>query len=386
MSPSDSSPRPGANRRWRVALDATPLLGLRTGVGEFCAGAMEGLAARPDVELAAFAISWRTRQGIRHQIPAGVRMVERAMPARPIHKLWKVADLPPIEWFTGPIDVVHGTNFVVPPARRAVRVATVHDLTTLRFPEMCDDATLVFPHLLRRAIAKGAWVHTPSDFVAQEVINLLGADGERVRAVHSGIPAARAVATEPIDSLRGRPYVLALGTIEPRKDMVGLLNAFDVVAQDHQDLHLVIAGRDGWSMAPFHLALARARARARVVRLGYVTPGQRRWLLEGATVFAFPSLYEGFGFPPLEAMAAGVPVLATTAGALPEVLGSGAMLCPPGDSGALAEALSRLIDDDQIRSDLIRRGRDQARRYRWEDCGAGLAQLYGDAQSAMMSR
>ena len=362
-------------------MDATPLLGLRTGVGEFCAGALAGLAARADVSLSAFAVSWRTRQNIRPQLPPGVRMVGRPMPARPIHRLWSIADVPPIEWFTGPIDVVHGSNFVVPPARKAARVATVHDLTTVRFPEMCDGPTLAFPGLLRRAIAQGSWIHTPSEFVAQEVIDILGADPDRVRAIHHGIPASTATTGEPVAALLGRPYILALGTIEPRKDMAGLVDAFDAIAPELPDVILVIAGRLGWLSHRFDQALGRARFADRIVRLGYVSTGQRRWLLDNAVVFAFPSLYEGFGFPPLEAMCAGVPVVATTAGALPEVLGNAALLCPPGDSMALASALSRLVTDGALREDMVRQGRTQVARYRWSDTACGLAHLYADAVS-----
>ena len=103
-----------------------------------------------------------------------------AMPARPLHLAWRHLEQPPVEWFVGRADVVHGTNFVVPPTRRAARVVTVHDLTTVRFPEMCDEPTLRFPALIRRAVAQGAWVHTPSQYVADEVVAELGVDKTRV--------------------------------------------------------------------------------------------------------------------------------------------------------------------------------------------------------------
>ncbi|MGH9300953.1 MAG: glycosyltransferase family 4 protein [Acidimicrobiales bacterium] len=378
-------PGPGAlpgvavQPRLRVALDATPLLGLRTGVGEFCLGAMTGLAGRTELDVAAFAISWRRRQALPPQVPPGIRVIDRAMPAKPLHRAWRGINLPPIEWLTGPIDVVHGTNFVVPPSRRAVRVVTVHDLTTVRFPQMCDDATQAFPGLIRRALADGAWVHTPSRFVAEEVVELLGADPHRVRAVSHGIPALALDPPEPVPSLVGRPYILALGTIEPRKDMVGLIQAFDAVAGAHPDLVLVLAGRPGWLLEPFERAREAARWRDRIVSLGYVSPGQRRWLLDSAWLFAFPSLYEGFGFPALEAMASGVPVVATTAGALPETLGSAARLCPPGDPEALAGALEEVIGDEGERTRLVDLGLAHIGRFSWEACGAGLARLYADA-------
>ncbi len=109
------------------------------------------------------------------------------MPARPLHLAWAHLPGPAVEWFVGPVDVVHGTNFVVPPTRRAARVVTVHDLTTVRYPELCDRSTLGFPRMVRRAVSDGAWVHTPSQFVADEVVAEFGVDPGRVRVVYHGV-------------------------------------------------------------------------------------------------------------------------------------------------------------------------------------------------------
>lgn len=370
----------------KVALDATPLLGRPTGVGAFCAGALGGLAARDDVAASAFAVSWRRRHELAALLPAGVRQIGRAMPARPLHAAWRTTGVPPVEWFTGPLDVVHGTNFVVPPARHAARVVTVHDLTVVRFPEMCDPPTLRYPALLRRALAEGAWVHTPSSYVADEVVALLGADPARVRAVHSGVPvaesrAAVASTAPPSVVLPGTTtrYVLSLGTAEPRKDLPGLVAAFDQLASEVPDTALVLAGPEGWGTAALDAALASARHRDRMVRTGWVPDDVAYRLVAGAEVLAYPSVYEGFGFPPLEAMAVGVPVVATAAGALPEVLGDAASLVSAGDPDALAAAMLELLRAPSTRAERIERGRARAAGYSWERCAEGLAQLYHDA-------
>ncbi|MHB1787921.1 MAG: hypothetical protein ACYCVN_00460 [Acidimicrobiales bacterium] len=122
--------------RLSVAVDATPLLGSSTGVGKFCSGALSGLAARQDLAVGAFAVTWRRRHALGARVPPGVTVLDRAMPARPLHAAWRHGDLPPLEWFIGRQDVVHGSNFVVPPTSSAARVVTVHDLTVLRFPEL----------------------------------------------------------------------------------------------------------------------------------------------------------------------------------------------------------------------------------------------------------
>ncbi len=379
-------PATAAPDRLSVGFDATPLLGRPTGVGVFCAGALEGLSRRDDVAVSAFAVSWRRRQGIAGRVPAGVGTGQRPMPARPLHAAWSRFPGPPLEWFVGRLDVVHGSNFVVPPTRQAARVVTVHDLTVSLYPELCDAPTLAYPRLIRRAVAEGAWVHTPSAYVAAEVVAELGVDPARVRAVHHGVPvAARGVADAPATrtALRlpdgcGR-YVLAVGTIEPRKDYPLLVRAFAAVAAAHPDTALVVVGGDGWGAEAFARAVADSPVGGRIVRPGYLDDAALAEALSGAAVLAYPSRYEGFGFPPLQAMAAGVPVVATAGGAVPEVVGDGAWLVGTGDEDALAGALVRALDGGGDVEALIERGRARSATFTWEACAAGLAGLYRDA-------
>jgi len=370
--------------RLRVALDATPLLGHPTGVGNFCSGALLGLGARGDLDVRAFAVSWRRRGEVGPRLPAGVRAEQRAMPARPLHALWSRASFPPIEWFIGATDVVHGTNFVVPPTRRAGRVVTVHDLTAVRFPELCDAASLRFPALIRRAVAEGAWVHTPSAFVAAEVVEAFDVTPERVRAVHSGIPPFPPPAgTDERPAEAGLPsgtrrYLLAVGTAEPRKDLPGLVSAFDLLAADRPDLGLVLAGANGWGAAALDEAVAASPFSSRIWRTGWVSERARAGLLGDAAMLVYPSRYEGFGFPPLEAMAAGIPVVATRVGALPEVIGGGAELVPAGDPDALAGAIAGILDSPGRAAALAASGRQRAAEFSWDRCADGLAALYRD--------
>jgi glycosyltransferase involved in cell wall biosynthesis len=364
----------------RVGLDATPLLGPRTGVGAFVAGLVGELARLPDVAVSAYGVTWRGRRRLGDLVPAGVAVCRRPMAARPLRWAWSRAGCPPLEWWTGPLDVAHGTNFVVPPTRAAAAVVTVHDLTSLHFPELCDAASLAYPDLLRAAVGRGAHVHAVSRFVADEVVAWLGIAAERVHVVYSGVPPVGAG-----DAARGRrlaggdDYVLALGTVEPRKDMPLLVRAFDELARDRSSLRLVLAGPDGWGAGALAAALDAARHRRRIVRLGWVEEADRAGLLAGARVLAYPSRYEGFGFPPLEAMAAGVPVVTTTAGALPEVLGDAATLVPVGDADALAGALAALVDDPAARSALVERGHRRVGRYRWDRGALDMVTLYRQA-------
>jgi glycosyltransferase involved in cell wall biosynthesis len=381
-------PAPSDQGRLSVGFDATPLLGRPTGVGAFCAGALAGLSALPDLDVSAYAVSWRRRQGIASLVPDDVSTRQRAMPGRPLHAAWRRVPFPPVEWFIGRRDVVHGSNFVVPPTRSAARVVTVHDLTVVLYPELCDTPTLQFPGLVRRAVAEGAWVHAPSQFVADQVVAELGVDPSRVRAVHHGIPSLPPAGSDRSPMPRGAPvrlpegcgrYILAVGTIEPRKDYPLLVSAFEQMAAAHPETALVIVGGDGWGSERFLAAVASSPVRSRIVRAGYLDDGALAATLRGAAVLAYPSRYEGFGFPPLQAMAVSVPVVATAVGAVPEVVGDGAILVGPGDADGLAAGLTRVLDggpevDAQTARGLVRSGH-----FTWGRCARGLASLYRDA-------
>jgi len=370
----------------RVAVDLTSLLSRLTGVGVFVRDLTARLAARPDVSLTGYAVTWRGRHRLGEVAPQGVAVVDRPMAARPLHELWRRTDHPRIDHWIGRHDAVWGPNYVVPPTRAGALV-TVHDLTTVHYPELADGFTLAYPDLVRRAIRRGAWVHTPSAFVRDEVIDHFGADPARVVAIPHGVTVPAAVCSSQGGAgarlVGGDRYVLAVGTVEPRKDLPTLVAAFDTVAGDDPYLRLVIAGADGWGASALADAIAASRHGDRVVRLGWVDDGDRAALLREAAVFAYPSLYEGFGLPPVEAMAAGVPVVTTRAGSLPEVCGDGAELVPPRDADALAEAIGRLLTDPAHRAALVERGHRVAAGYDWDVTGARFAALLAQVATSV---
>jgi glycosyltransferase involved in cell wall biosynthesis len=296
------------------------------------------------------------------------------MPASTLMRVWARSDAPKIEWWTGHVDVVHGTNYVVPPARRAARLVSVWDLTAVRYPELCTPTSRRYPGLVRRAVEDGAWVHTGASSVAKDIVDQFGADPSRVRVIAPGVEPPRAASVE--DSGGGPPYIAALGTSEPRKDFPGLVAAFDLLAGEHPGVELRIAGPEGWGEHQLRTAIASARHKDRIKRLGFVADATG--FIGRATVFAYPSVYEGFGYPPLEAMSLGVPVVATSAGAVAEVAGDAALIVEPRDPESLAAGIARVLQDSELRRGLVDAGRARAASFTWESAGDAMNALYSE--------
>ncbi len=355
-----------------VAIDATPLLGVRTGVGASVSGFLTAVSSDPAIDVVGYGLSATAGRTLPERLPDSVRAGRAVpIPATLCLRAWARFDHPAIERWTGPVDVVHGTNFVVPPSPRAARLVTVHDLTPMRFPELCSPTSLRYPALIRRALGQGASIHAVSQAMADEVVALFHIDRDRVHVIHNGLT--------PLEPPRARdesepPYILAIGTAEPRKGLSGLVEAFDRIAESVPDVHLKIAGPAGWGEGELAVTLRSARHVARIHRIGWVD--DRSTLIAGALVLAYPSLYEGFGLPPLEAMSLGVPVVATTAGAIPEVVGEAALLVRPGDGPALSEALVAAVEDAPTRQRLISAGTARVRLFSWQQAGRRLAELY----------
>ena len=367
----------------RVAFDVTPLAGVRTGVGNLVAGFAEELRGHDELDLVLYAATMRGRTALSVELNTRIP----PLPARLLRAMWLRTNWPPAEIWTGPVDIVHGMNYVVPPTRSAASLVSVHDLTVVRYPEMCTGDTLQYPTLLRRAFARGAHAHVDSMFVGEELASWSGLAPERIHVVQPGLrpidqTATVDLSTTSADRLNaatgGRPFVLALGTVEPRKGYDTLVRAFAELTSENYELRLVIAGGDGWGAVNLAELMGRLdpQIASRIFRLGYVSEDEKAWLLRHARVLAYPSVYEGFGLPPLEAMQHGTPVVSSRAGSLPEVLGDAAVLVPVGDEHALGEEILRVHTNDDLRATLVASGIRQSAVYTWKRAGSEMANLY----------
>ena len=369
----------------RVGLDATPLLGPRTGVGQYVARLVEALVASGELaELCLVPFTWRGAAGLAPAVAAaraagGTRVMarRRRVPARPLREAWARAHWPPVEWFSGPVEVFHATNFVAPPARRARLVVTIHDLTYLRYPETVSAASLRYRTLVPRGLRRAAVVLTPSHAVAAEVRDEYGL-GDRVRATPLGVDDDWFTVTPLVPAERGLPerYLLFVGSREPRKNLATLLAAYRELLAEASPPPLVLVGPPGWGEEPDLASLPPGR----VLTPGYLGDQELPRVVAGAAALACPSWYEGFGLPALEALACGTPVVAGDVLALREVLGDQAELVDPGDPGGLAAALAKAVEDGGEVAREARRA--HAAGFTWDLCAEATLQAYARAVGA----
>ena len=350
-----------------VALDGTPLLGRPTGVGRYVAGLVAALARRPDApELVLTAFTLR---GVDVPAPAGTRWSARRFPARALQAAWERSSYPPVEWLSGPCEVFHATNFVLPPTRRAAGVVTVHDLAFDSHADTVDAATLRYRRLVPRGLARAAVVLTQTETTAGEIRERYGL-GDRVLVARPGVDPSWAATTAPTSdwlSRHGLPerYLLFVGNVEPRKNLPVLLAALRLLPDAPP---LVLAGPAGWG-PPLDTG------GVEVVRAGYLEEEDLRRVVAGAAALAYPSRYEGFGLPPLEALACGRPVVVSDLPVLREVLGPHASYVPVGDAEALAGALAAVLADDGGRAARTAR-RGHAATWSWDRCAQEAMAAY----------
>jgi glycosyltransferase involved in cell wall biosynthesis len=352
----------------RIAFDVSPLSHPRSGIGTYLRGSLAGLvqAAAGEHEIVAFAPT--SPQGLR-AIPAALEGIPLDLRlcflpfAHAWRQAWSRLGWPPLERFLGPIDVLHFSDWMYPPQRGGLRVTTIHDLVPLRFPHWVQGRTRRMHLAKYRDAARSCHVIVAnSAFTKREVVELLGVPAERVRVALPGVDERFTPEGERADL--GRPYLLSVATLEPRKNLGALVEAYRLLGRD--DLLLALVGAAGWGPQP-RLDLPG------VLRLGYVEDEELARLYRGAAVFVYPSRFEGFGLPVIEAMACGVPVVCSSHPSLDEACGQAALRADPDSPAALAAAIERALRE---RDELRRRGLAHAARFSWLKTGRALLAAY----------
>lgn len=305
----------------------------------------------------------------------------------PFPRLWTHVRLS-WEMIKQPPDLLFVPSHVLPLAHPARSVVTVHDLGFLYHPEAHTLSQNLYLRWSTRHNARSATrVLADSQATRQDLMRAYGIPSEKIVVVYPGRDEDLSPVTDPdlLASTRARygisqTYLLFVGTLHPRKNLVRLVRAFGAsVATGHPSVQLVLAGRKGWLSDEIGTEVRKLGLGERVLLPGYIPDDDLPALMSGALVFVFPSLYEGFGLPVLEAMACGTPVVSSEVSSLPEVAGEAALLVDPLDTDALAETLLRIVEDADLRRDLVTRGLQQVQRFSWRRCAQETLQVLEEA-------
>jgi len=376
-----------------IGIDITPLLSKKTGVGVYTEKLLEKLlhvAINHQFKLGAFA--WGFSDSIIHELYEKYRSQNVSIriyrgPASLLRWFWYRLNLPKVEAMYGFTDVYHSPNFIAPAAKKVPIIITVHDLAFVKFP-----AQFPVPHNYRTYIS--ASVKRSSKIIAvsvntkRDLIDLFDLPEEKIEVIYQGLDAERfkPLPTSAVKNFlghRGLPkkYFIFVGTLEPRKNLVTLLKAFcDIKKQNKESHKLLVVGEKGWHYRDIFQMVASLDISREVIFLGYVPEEELPYLYNGADLLLYPSLYEGFGLPILEAMACGTPVITSNISSLPEVAGKAAILIDPIDEKGLKSAIESLISDKNAYLRCQELGFAQVKKFSWEQCAIKTLDVYQSVQ------
>lgn len=372
----------------RIGIDFTAAVNQGAGIGRYTRGFVGGLARLDSRnEYVLFHSAARKSPanlpflGAPNFRDCGVRLSERTLAV-----IWHRLHLPlPVNVFTGHVDLFHSPDYSLPPVRHAATVVTVHDLSFLLYPECAAQHLRTYLEaVVPRAVARADFVVVDSLSTRNDLVCLLDVPPEKIEVVYPGLDPQFSLPVSPValEEVRGRwhldrPYILNVGTLEPRKNQVRLIHAFAQL-KAHADIphQLVVVGGRGWLYEDIFRCVNELGLKQDIRFLGYADDSELPALYKMADLLVFPSLYEGFGLPPLEAMACGTPVICSNSSSLPEVVGDAAVQVRAADADALATTLEQVVFDPSLREALRAKGLERAKLFTWEAAAQHLLNIY----------
>lgn len=372
----------------RIGIDYTAAVNQRAGIGRYTRCLVGALAELDDQNEYVLFYAHGGQDNVGPFFADRPNFHERPvrLSQRNLAIIWHRLRLPiHVERVTGPLNLFHSPDYNLPPLRCGRGIVTVHDLSFLLFPE-CHDRNLreYLERTVPLSVSRATLVLADSNNTMNDLVCLLDARPERVRVLYPGVDERlrRVEDEEVLRAAREKfglhfPFILYVGTIEPRKNLGRLIQAYARLKTRRQLEHkLVIAGQKGWLYDDVFRRAVDLRVGEDVIFPGYISDDDLPSLYSLADAFVFPSLYEGFGLPPLEAMACGTPVVTSTVSSLPEVAGDAALLVNPTDVDELAQAIARVLDDGDLRRRLSAKGVERAGSLTWRAAAKSLLEIY----------
>lgn len=377
-----------------LGIDGSSLLSAKTGIGVYTDRLLCGIRSCSDFTVKIYLpmpfINPAKRNNSIDEVIKNYPDVEIKSHALPTPKMqrwiWGHSDFLPIERFLGSIDLYHGTSFVMPPLHHAKGIMTIYDLSFMLFPQFHTREMQAFTKNIRRYAERSDCIIAISEQTKQDIVRLLDVPADKVRVtllaadtryrvIDDKHRLASVAATYGID----REYILYTGTLEPRKNVPAIIRAFQSIKRELKVPHrLVLAGKKGWLYDDIFAEVRAMDLEHEVIFTGYVPDEDLPFLYNGADLFVYPSFYEGFGLPPLEAMACGCPVITSSTSSLPEVVGAAGIMVDPRKPEELAEAMARVLGDNELLADMRRRGVERAATFSWERCARETLSIYRD--------
>jgi len=367
----------------RIGFDTSPMTARRSGIGNYVANLLQELLPLLDDGDQISGLSVGRSAPAYEQLAVAIQSRHIPIPARVMYQIWDRLGWPSADGLLGGVDVYHATNFFLPPVKHARKVVSIPDASFAVVPDLCSPKIVgPFSASVAKFAQEADVVLTISEASKRDIVDHFGADEDKVRVTYPG----PGVITNSIDHDAAKkllldsygidkPFALFVSTLEPRKNVPGLVRAFDQIARDLPHT-LVLAGPLGWNTDPIVDAARSADHADRILRVGFVDDDHLAALYSTADVFVFPSFYEGFGLPVLEAMQYGCPVITANNSALPEVGGDAAAYVEAGDDKALAAMMTRVLSDESVRSAMSELGQAQAARFTWRACAEATLAAY----------
>jgi len=371
-----------------IGIDCNPIMNKKTGVGNYMHNLLLELAKIDKTNsYTLFFYSLRnldiTKAGqynFKYKKTVSLRI-----PRLLLDFFWNNLRFPPIEFFIGRVNIFHG-NFYLPPMKKGVNgIITIYDMSFFDCPEFHTKATQRFRSKVLKSHYIASKIVTISDFSKSEILKYINIPEEKIEVIYPGVslPTEVKLKRNEDDILKkyslSKKYILYVGTIEPRKNLEGLIKAYKLLLSDDKyknKYDLVIVGKLGWKYETFFKTLENLDLQDKVKRLGYIPDEELPAIYKHTSLFVYPSIYEGFGLPVLEAMAYGVPVITSNISSLPEVAGDAALLINPYNYKEIRDGIADILSTEQLKSQLIARGKDRVKKFPWRKTAEKTLEIY----------